>query len=830
MSKNSTIITASINRAPYVGLAVISLTTLMYEILLTRIFSVTMWYHFAFMAISIAMFGMTAGAMLVYLLPSLRKSKNVNHQLAINALLMALTILFSLAIQLTIPFTTTFSLFSLLKLITVYLISALPFTFSGICICLALTKFPKQLAKLYAADLLGAALGCILIIIILSYIDAPSAVMACAVIAACGAMLFNVKNNTFGLRKTIFISGSALLLLMISNITLNALDLPHIRTVWNKTGIEYPTLFEKWNSFSRISVYGVPQTPSPPFFWGMSPAFQQKHLYRSLFMTIDASAGTPLTYYQGDPNIVDYLKYDITNFVHYVRPNSNVLVIGVGGGRDILSALLFKQKTVTGIEINKNILNILTHTFADYTGHLNKDPRVKLINDEARSHIAQMSDHFDIIQLSLIDTWAATAAGAFALTENSLYTVEAWTNFLSHLTSDGIFMVSRWYTPEQPAQLYRLTTLACAALAKIGVSDPRNHIAIIAVYPPPSPGSQTDITSGIATLLVSKDGFSSQQLSRITQTARQLQFKILLTSETTSDPNLVKLTIPTKAAGFIQHFPFNIAAPTDNNPYFFQMLKFKRMFDESNKINFYNFLTRQNFSMVFDSINANDSAIFTLTFLLIIVIILTLLCFILPLFFISTATDRAMLRTAKPLLFYFSCIGLGFMLIEISQMQRLIIFLGHPIYSLAVVLFTLLLATGIGSFLTAHFNSFIRAISLWLLLGLLILFAVITPTVLEQLQAMSNALRIATAIGCLFPLGLLMGSAFPLGMQLAQTKTPALTPWLWSINGATSVCASVLAIIIAISVSVTAAFWAGVVCYFLAALAYSSSKNTSHML
>src|SRR6185295_11229342 len=180
----------------------------------------------------------------------------------------------------------------------------------------------------------------------------------------------------------------------------------------------------------------------------------------------------------GDPEAVSHLKYDVTNVAHYLRPNSRVVVVGTGGGRDVLSALLFNQRQVTGVEINESIIDLVNRRFGDFTGHLDRDPRVQFVNDEARSYIARSPDRYDLIQISLIDTWAATAAGAFVLSENSLYTLEAWQTFLNHLEPNGVLTFSRWYFP-LPGQVYRLTSIATAALMDLGIKQPRDHIIVV---------------------------------------------------------------------------------------------------------------------------------------------------------------------------------------------------------------------------------------------------------------------------------------------------------------------------------------------------------------
>src|SRR5216683_1684070 len=379
----------------------------MYEIVLTRIFSVTMWYHFAFVAISVAMFGMTVGAIIVYLRPAFFTQERVAEHLTLGAVLFAVSAVVSFVISLFVPFDGEVTIGGLLSTGLTYAIIAVPFVFSGICVALALTKFPQRVGKLYACDLIGAATGCLLIIVTLNVTDGPTAVIAVGAFAAAHTVL--VRDES-----------------------------PLVRLQWVKGRAEPRPLYEKWNSFSRVTVFGDPTQPTAPAGWGVSATFRPERGVRQLSLLIDASAGTVLTGYDGNPADLEHLKYDVTNLVHYVRQGARVLVIGVGGGRDVLAAVLFGQRSVLGVEINQDIIGTVNGKFGGFTGHLDRLPQVRFVNDEARSYIARQTERFDIIQISLIDTWAATSAGAFVLTENSLYTAEAWKLFLDRLSPSGI--------------------------------------------------------------------------------------------------------------------------------------------------------------------------------------------------------------------------------------------------------------------------------------------------------------------------------------------------------------------------------------------------------
>ena len=813
---------ALVTKRTYAGLFLVTLATLMYEILLTRIFSVTMFYHFAFLAISVAMFGMTVGAILVYLLPQHFPQERVKSQLALSSLLFALSVVISFLTQLIVivPAMARPSLTSLYALAFLYVVLSVPFVLSGVCVCLALTRFPTQVSRLYAADLAGAALGCILLVYTLEVTDGPSAVIVVGFLANVGAILFAFDGGSRQLRRTAL--GSGILLAIFASIsTLSAqAQAPLLRVMWVKGQLEPPPIYEKWNSFSRITVVGNPnnsQEPyEQPFGWGLSSSAPADHRVRQFGLLIDGAAITPLTEFDGDFDAVDHLRYDVTNLVHYVRPDSDIFVIGAGGGRDILSALAFDQKSVLAAEINNEIIDTVNRRFGDFTGHLDRDPRVTFVNDEARSYLARQDRQFDIVQLSLIDTWAATAAGAFVLTENLLYTVEAWDIFLEHLTPRGILSVSRWYFRDRPGEVYRLTSLASTALGRLGVENPRERIVIIRhMYQQQTSewlGSRNTRSAvipegiGVGTILVSKAPFSEEDIDTIEATASRMGFDVVLSPRFALDSTFETIASGNDLDRFNAEYPLNIAAPTDDSPFFFQMLRFRDIFDTE--------LWRQGPN------TPNVIAALTLGALLFLVAGLTFLCIVVPLIL---TTKKATLTGTWPLFLFFAVIGLGFMLVEISQMQRLIVFLGHPTYGLSVVLFTLLLSGGLGSYTTQKLShpgmARSAVVRLLLILGTLIVFGVLAPALTHQLQGATTVIRILVASAMLFPVGFFMGMAFPLGLKLASNR-PSLTPWLWGINGATSVCASVLGVTIALSSSISTSFLAGISCYVVAVIAF----------
>jgi hypothetical protein len=784
-------------RGTFAGLFLVCMATLLDELLLTRVFSVTMWYHFAFVAVSVAMFGMTVGAIVVYLRPQSFPPDAVHRQLAVAALLFAAALVPSVFSHLVIPFAPRPSVLGLYSVALTYTLISIPFVFSGIVVSLALTRFPDHVGRLYAADLLGAALACVLFVYALRLTDAPTLVVATAVLAGVASLCFggwHVRRVTAAA-----IGLDAFLLAWVGYGTWRAWQAyPLVRLLYVKENFVGNPTYEKWNSFSRVAVFGGP-LPVGPFGWGFSKAVDPQKRIEQLGMNIDAAAATVMTKFDGDRKELDFLKYDVVNLAHHLRPSARVLVVGVGGGRDILSALAFQQREVVGVEINDDILDMLTQRYGDFTGHLDRQPGVRLVNDEARSYVARTDERFDIIQVSLIDTWAATAAGAFTFTENSLYTVEAWKLFLQRLTPSGVMTFSRWYYGELPAETYRLVSLATEALRQSGIAEPRRHILLVRPAREPS-----GLYQGVATILVAREPFSDADLARLRDVAAKFQFELLLTPTQAASSTFATLADPAAAAAFLDTLPLDLSAPTDDRPFFFHTLRWRSLFRAD--------LYAQGITAF------NMSAVFVLAALLVVTVGLTGLCIIVPL---ALTGDRRVVAGNAVLFVFFGAIGTGFMLIEISQMQRLSVFLGHPTYGLTVALFSLLLSSGIGSYTTTFGRARLGARPrLVLLLAALVIFGLLTPPMTRWFSSASTPLRIVVAAGMLAPPGFFLGMAFPLGMEVAVRRAAALAPWLWGINGAASVCASVVALVIALTWGISAAFWCGFLCYLMALAAY----------
>lgn len=793
-------------RSAYVSLFLVAMTTLMFEVLLTRIFSATMWYHYGFLAISVGMFGMTFGAIIVYLRPATFTPERTPYHLARATLSFAVSLVIALFMQLCIPFFPTPTVLGGFSIFATVAVIAVPFTFSGMAVALALTKSTTNVGRLYAADLCGAGMGCLLLFWMLNLFDGLSTAV---VLSAIGCVAAAIYAHAAGARRLLALSVLGTCLFGGLGIYWGVLSregVPPLRVMWVKGQLTEKPLYEKWNSYSRVAIQGDPTEPNPPEGWGLSARFAYAPVAQ-LTLDIDAGAGTRLTKFTGDLSEADYLRHDVTSLAHYLRPQADMLIVGSGGGRDVLAALVFDQRSIRAVEMNPAIVDAVNGTFGDFTGHLDRDPRVTFVVDEARSYLARIEDRFDLLQISLIDTWAATAAGAFVLSENSLYTVEAYGVFLNRLKYDGVLSVSRRYQASNPGELLRLTTLASRALLNIGAKNPREHIVIAKSRFPSAKKPGELQPDGVATLLVCRRPFTSEELDQLDAVLDEHGFQVVLTPRAGSSM-FARLADPATMDADIAIHTLNLTPPTDESPFFFNMLRFRDIFHER--------LRNDEMGRA-----GNLKAVFILGILVIVVGIMTVVLIVPPL--VMTLDFRAVRHAAMPIV-YFAGIGLGFMFVEVSQLQRLIVFLGHPIYGLTVVLFAVLLSSGLGSLFSESVAperiASRGAVILFGLLVALVAFAFASPVLIHTFASATTPVRILVSVAMIFPVGLLMGTAFPLGLRASFGRHEALGPFLWAVNGSASVCASVLATAISLSTSISASFWVGFAAYLMAVAAF----------
>ena len=774
-------------RRHYLAVFFVSLSLLMLEITVARILTVALFSHYAFVAISLAMFGLGLSGLVVYLLPSRFPAERIDEQLTTFLSLFGVTAALSVLAFLHIHVIQELSAAGLVTLGLAYAVLTVPFFLGGICISLLMTHFSSRISSIYYADLVGASVGCLGVVTALATLPAPQVAVVIATVASATALAVALGA---GQRKT--------LAMMSTGIVASLLVLSFTTDLYTMTYIKQRTdrysEVETWNSFSRVSAFNDTRNAAQVMPMRLQPKSYEGGNYPSTKMLdIDGAAWTPMMGWDGKPESIQFLKDSVLYVAHEIRPKARVLVIGTGGGRDLLAAVAYGQPSIMGLEINPAMRRTTETLYANYAGHPYTAPGVEVTIDEARSHLSGLDRKFDILQLSLIDTFSLNAAGGFVFSENYLYTVEGFREYFEHLSDDGILSVTRYFVAQYPVEVLRICAMARAAWEAEGVKNFGDHIVVM----------KQDLNT---TMLVKKTPFTKEELARLSERGTYLNAQTLWAPGAPPGHAEVAAVIGSPDwRNFMSGYRFFIDPPTDDRPFFF---------------NFLRGLITDGTDDPFHFLQMWNDALVLMYMLIGVVTVLAVLFFSVPLLTFGRGQMHKIDATvAAPLLLYFGCLGYGFLMIEIPLLQKLMLLLGAPIYALAVVLFALLFFSGNGSLLSERFTANARTVLPRVLVSIVIVSCVyiaVLPWVIDRLLVTSIVVRIGVTVVLLGPIGLLLGMAYPLGITILRSYGEELVPWAWGLNGAMSVVASVLAIFIGSRIGFSTAFLTGVSAYALA--------------
>jgi spermidine synthase len=780
----------------FIALFLTSAGTLMYEVVLTRLLSVVSWYYLAFISVSTAMFGMTAGALAVQLRPDLFNGPQIRRRLFQASFAMAVSMPLTLLTMLAVPIEIARSAQTLYSFVLFTAIISVPFFFSGIAVCLSLTRTPFPIGQVYFVDLIGAAAGCLGSVGLLKLLDAPSAMLTISSLLFLSAAGYASHAGESGrCRRSL---GYGLTMLALAG--LNGSTLYGIQPIWTKGSIDRrgDLLAEVWNPISKVRVFQPAHTP--PLMWGPSPRMPAIDV-DSILLDIDNSARTAIFRYRGDPKEFGFLRYDVTSLADQLRRGGTAAIIGMGGGRDVLAATANGFRRIVAIEVNGAIVDLVTRRLEGFSS-LSKVPGLEVHTDEGRSYLTRTEENFDVIQASMVDTWAATSAGAMTLSENSLYTVEAWRIFYQHLKPGGLITFTRWYKGSEVAQTFRMFSLAWAALLAEGIPNPADHIALLG-------------SGGVATLLVSNRPLEAEDIRNLQAAAKEMDFEVIfLPGRPTLVPELSKISTARtlddlrrlRYADVLDYSPV-----FDSSPFFFNALRLRHVPE----------MARRVLGGGHPSGGSLRALIFLLCFMFAAIVLLAI-AVLLPLTRWGRL-HRSLDSTQARAIIYFTAIGLGFMLIEIAMMQQLSIFLGNPIYSLVVVLAGLICSTGLGSLVSEK----LPLSSSWVCRAPAFAAAIIvlgySAAVIPFTQQYASRIlwqRATLSLALVVPCGFLMGFCFPVGLRwMNALKYRESLPWMWALNGAASVLASFIAVVISMETTIGVCVMTGVSCYVLAGMA-----------
>ncbi len=740
----------------------------MLELSLTRIFSVVFYYHFAFLAISVALFGLGAGGVFSYVVASWRG--NLFAKLGALAAADAACVVGSLWFILSRS-----SNLGTATLAAVYVTGALPFFLAGAIVSLVISESIERVDRAYFFDLAGAAAGCLLLIPFLNVFGGPNTVIAAGVFFCVGsAIWFNLAGSDS--RRAAAVLGA---LVLVTVIVLNFKS--HLLDVRFAKGQKIPQeRFTAWNSFSRVGVH---------FEGGWS-------------IVIDADAATGISPFDWDritPRQRAGLTHSGAGSPYIVRPGAKTLVIGAGGGYDVARALASGSRDITAVEINPIIANsIMRDKFIAENHGIYLRPEVRVFVEDGRSFVRRSSEKYQVLQATLVDTWASTAAGAFALSENNLYTSDAFYDYLSHLTDDGLLSFTRWgFDP--PRESLRLLSLAIDALDRLGERDLPAHFIVVR-----SDTEKIGDWGAQDTVLISRKAFSAQDISRLRGElgAAGLQ-SIYMPGDAPSNAFGELLHSP-DANRFFANYAYDVSPVPDDRPFFFYTVQPRDL---------RNFLLNGNTASADYKINRAVPLLFSL---MAVSVFATALILVLP---------RLLLRAKLPkkdgvfgFVWYFLCLGAGYILIQVALIQKFVLLLGHPTYALTVIVFSMLVASGLGSYFSRRFATGDARLMI-VLIGIAILVAAlafVAAPVGSAAAAWPLIAKMAITAAMIAPAAFLMGMPFPSGLRRLEQRHAPSVRWAWSLNAAASVMGSAGAIVLAIYLGLRATLLIGGALYLIA--------------
>ena len=762
----------------YLCVALTTLATLLLELSLTRIFSVVFYYHLAFLAISIALFGLGAGGVFSYVVAGWKAP--LYRKLGRLSVAASLAVLASLAVILVQGDKLTN-----LQLALIYFTTALPFFVSGTIVSLAISETIERVDRVYFFDLAGAAAGCLLLLPLLQWLGGPATVVCSAMFfAVAAAIWFNMDGSVKGR-----VANVALALLLVAFLTYN-FRRPVIEPTHAKNQTLANEIFVKWNSFSRIAVVHDPK--------------DKRHN-----IVIDADAATSIFDYDL-ANLTPDQRRDVTaageSLPYAVRPGAKTLIIGPGGGWDVARALASGSKDVTGVEINPIIARtVMQERFPKLSRNLYLRPEVRVFVEDGRSFVRRSAEKYQVIQATLVDTWASTAAGAFALSENNLYTTDAFRDYLSHLTDDGVVVFTRWgFDP--PRESLRLISLGMEALRQLDEHDPAAHF-IVGRAPGPE-GWDKD------TVLISRKPLAPIDVERARALFTHAGMRPVYLPGADIRNQFHDLLHSPDPSQYWRNYTFDISPVTDNRPFFFYTVQPRDLWW---------FLTSAS------EVNADykiNKAVPLLFGLMAVSLFATVLILIAPPLVLGTRLPAQ--KGVRGFLVYFLFIGAGYILVEVALIQKFVLFLGHPVHALWVVIFSMLVSSGLGSNYSGRIigkseGRLIKALGAAAFGAALLALAV--STLLGALVGLPFGLKVALTVAMVAPLGFVMGMPFPIALQRLERWHAPSVRWAWSLNAASSVLGSVGALVAAIYMGLVQTIILGGL-FYLAALAVIARGGT----
>ncbi len=774
----------------YIGIYLLSFSTLLFEISLTRVFSIAQWYHFAFMVVSMALLGYGASGSFLAIFPSIFK-KDISSVLSNGAFLFSVSAILSYALANRIafdPVKIAWDPLQIIYLFIYYLLLSIPFFFSGMTISAAISVFGDRVHRIYFSDLLGAGSGCLSALLIFFMLETPNAIASAAISGILSSALFYASkpapissSRAFPYRAFLIIIPLSLIIFSPSCMEINISPYKGLPAALRYPGAE--RIKTGWDSFSRIDVV---KSGAVRFAPGLSLKFQER-LPEQIGITIDGGSLNAITRFSGNRDEILFTDYLPSAIPYYLTEPKDVLIFDPRGGLDVLSAIYHKARNIEGIEFYPLIIDTVKNDYGDFSGSIYGRNDISAKIGDARQFIRTSKKRYDIIQISPQDTLAASSTGIYGLTEDYRFTVEAFKDYIGRLDENGILSITIYLLPP-PRHELRIISIALKALEDIGIPSPERHLSVIRTW-------------GTITIIIKKGELNNDNIEKIKEFCRERHFDIDyyygIKREDTNIYNrfkeplyfdlISKIINGDERNEFFDKYIFDITPATDDRPFFHHFFKWDKIKDTYNIFGgkWQPFL--------------EGGYIIPAVFIQ--ALIASIILIVLPVFFFMRTRDSRLAIHGLRFLSYFFLIGFGFMFAEISMIQIFILFLGHPVYSISTVLFTILISSGIGSRISGkknvsrHFKFCLSA-----LCCIIVMYALFLPLLFNAILPAGIIWRQIVSFLILFPLGFLMGMPFPAGIKfLASRSGDRLIPWVWCVNGCSSVVSSVLVILTALS-------------------------------
>jgi len=780
-----------------------------------RMLSIVQWHHFAYMIISLALLGYGASGTFIAILRS-RLEPRFETAFATSALLFSVAMLVCFIVAQRVPFNALEIVWDpgqFLNLSALYLAFFVPFFFAACCIGLAFTCRSGDSGRIYFFDLVGAGLGAVLVIALLFAVSPQTSLVLLALLPLLGSVLVA---SALPSRLPLAVLQLAWLLLLVFGVPQAELELRISEYKGLSQALEVVDSRILGQSSSPLGLVTVVDSPTVPIRHAPGLSFSTRHIPpEQLAVFTDADGISAITRYDGEPASVAYLG-DMTAALPFaLLDDPAVLILGAGTGNDVLMALYHGARRIDAVELNPQMTALVSDTYADFAGHIYDDPRVTVHTDEARGFVVKHDADYDLIQIGLLDSFGASGAGVQALNESYIYTVEALREYLDDLPPGGILAITRWIKLP-PRDSVKLVATAIEALRQSGVSEPGQRFAMIRSW-------------NTSTLLIRNGDFTVREIERIRAFARSRSFDTAwfpgMRAEDANrynqlpKPYIYEATaalLGEEAGDFLDRYKFDVAPATDNRPYFFHFFRWRTLPE------------------VMALRKAGGAGLVEWGYLVLVATLVqaAVLGLVLILVPLSLARHAWPAGTGRNFGVYFLLLGLAFLFVEMAFIQKFILFLSNPLYSVAVVLSGFLVFAGFGSALSERLARRVRwpslspvTIAVTAIAALALVYVRLLPLVFGTFMGLPDAAKIALSLALIAPLAFFMGMPFPLGLRRLSQSAPGFVPWAWGINGFASVVSAVLATLLAIEFGFNAVIVIALVFYALAAWDEALSRS-----